>query len=214
MIIVGSWPEATLKAETLRQALEDAMDEDQATPYFGMSQLGRCPRALYQELAGGWKQPPGLAGRRRMHEGRLHQADILERLSSAGIEVARSWHELVALDGRLTGHIRELVEGELLEIHSVEDDDVLERIRERGPRPYDVAQIQAYCHFGHFERALVVYKSRASGRVWVVWVRYDAEVGARLEAKARMILAALDSGVEPECDCAQHAAEGLEWTRG
>jgi len=105
---------------------------------------------------------------------------------------------------RLRGHIDGELDGDLLEIKSVEDDQALDAIRLYGPRTYDLDQVQAYCRWGGYEQALVVYKSRASGRVWVVWVLAAEERGWALEAKARAVLAALDGGEAPGCECGEH----------
>ena len=58
-----------------------------------------------------------------------------------------------------------------------------------------------YARRGDYERALIVYKVRADGALWVVYVKRKDEIGDRVEDKARTVLEAVDRGLPPACTC-------------
>lgn len=180
--------------------------------YLGMSQISRCPASLYDDLSGGRPGPgPGLSA--LLREGYLHQGDLERCLGELGL--FRPGRELVAAwDCRFRGHTDgELVDGdgvvELLEIKSL-NAERFAWVREENrcfEEHYD--QVQMYLLHGGYERGMVVYKCRESGRVWPVPVRGDAERQAQLETKARLVLAALDEGRRPACTCGRHENNGF-----
>jgi hypothetical protein len=190
-------------AESMRQELEDVIagEGDDGRTYLGMSQIGKCARQLYLDLVNGRESPRGLA-LARCHEGMLHQRDVVERLERAGVPVLEQNRELVApFDERHRGHIDGEVDGDLLEIKSLETLGDLADIKKNGPREHDQAQVQAYLRYGDYQRGLIVYKVRANGALWVAYVLRDDAAGERLERKARDVLAALDRGLPPACTC-------------
>lgn len=192
-----------MRAETLKQALQDAVVHtlEDGRDYLGMSQIGRCSRELYEQMVYGQRQPWG-RWLWLCHEGYVHQADVLERLRQERVPVLNANRELVAgFDERFRGHIDGEVDGDLLEIKSVNDWAALREIVERGPRPRDRDQVQAYMRYGGYARALIVYKARQSGELWVCWESLDEERGAALERKAQAVLAAVDARQPPACDC-------------
>lgn len=189
-----------MRAEELSGKLMIA-DEWEQRDYLGMSQIGGCPRWLYSKLMNGQKRPGGRA-LLAMHEGRMHRGDILERLKIAGVQVVGRDRELVAgFDERVRGHVLGEVDGDLLLIKTLRDWDALASVMERGPRPRDRDQVQMYMRYGGYRRGLIVYKERQGGDVWVCWASVNEERGARLEEKARRVLAAVDAGEPPECEC-------------
>lgn len=195
-------------AEAMKAVLEESIagaadDADRSDPrdYLGMSKIGDCARQLYLDLTNGRMQPQGLA-LARCHEGMLHQRDVIERLERSGIPVLERDRELVApFDERFKGHIDGEVDGDLLEIKSLETLDDLAEVRAHGPRERDQAQVQAYMRYGDYHRALIVYKVRSNGALWVVYVNRRDALGKRLERKARDVLEALDRGLPPACTC-------------
>ena len=190
-----------MRAEELSDRLLLAVDGWEGRDYLGMSQIGGCPRWLYEKLTNG-QQQPGRRALLAMHEGRMHRRDILERLKVAGVAVTGQGRELTAgFDERVRGHVQGEIDGDLLLIKTVRDWDALSQVMERGPRPRDRDQIQMYMRYGGWQRGLIIYKDRQGGDVWVCWASVDEERGARLERKARMILAAVDAGEAPECEC-------------
>jgi len=192
-----------MKAEEMRRVLNSAImaDWDDGRTYLGMSGIGQCSRKLYNDLVQGRRRPSD-RGIRYCHEGYLHEQDVIERLNQEGVRVLEQGRELVAgFDERFRGHIDGEVDGDLLEIKSVEDYEALDNIRSRGARTRDRAQVQAYMRYGEYERALIVYKVRSNGDLWVVWVMRDEAEGERLETKALGILEAVDRMEPPVCEC-------------
>jgi len=190
-----------MDALELKKVLLEAVanDWDDGRQYLGMSMIGQCPRKLYYDLVEGRRQP-GVQGVLYCHEGYVHERDVRARLEQMGVEVEEVGKELVAFGGRVQGHIDGMVGGVLLEVKSV-DAHGLENVRDMGAKARHFDQVQAYMHWGGYERALVVYKERESGELWVCEVVRNAEVGQKLEGKAREILAAVDAGEPPECEC-------------
>jgi hypothetical protein len=190
-----------MKGWDLRLLLSRTLTEYEVRNYLGMSRIGKCPRTLYDELVHG-RRPPSERSKRYCHEGYLHEHDIVERLARVGVPVMNRNRELVApFDDRFRGHIDGEVEGDLLEVKSVNDEKFC-RVMDAGALPEHMDQVQTYLRYGGYERALLVYKCRNTGEVAVVEVARDEKRGAELEAKARAILAAVDGkGELPACTC-------------
>lgn len=196
-----------MKAEVLHDVLEDSIsgEGNDGRQYLGMSQLGKCPRRIFFDLVKG-RQAMGPEQLRRCHEGLVHQADVIARIEVEGVKVINRDRELVGpWNGRfsrqLLGHIDGEIDGDLLEIKTLETWENLERIRSEGPRERDRAQCQAYMRYGGYYRALIVYKVRADGSTWVCWLNRSEGTGERLERKAEMVLQAIDDGEPPACEC-------------
>lgn len=190
-----------MRAEELSGKLLIADDVWESRDYLGMSQIGGCPRWLYTKMTNGQGQPGGRA-LLAMHEGRMHREDILERLLQAQVRVTGRGRELVAgFDERFRGHIVGEVDGDALGIKTVRDWEALNQVVEDGPRPRDRDQMQMYLRYGGYRRGLIIYKERQGGEVWVCWVSLDVARGRWLEEKARRVLAAVDAGEPPECEC-------------
>jgi hypothetical protein len=185
----------------LRLALSRTLNEHEDRHYLGMSAIGKCARFLYGEMVHG-REVPSEKSKRYFHEGYLHERDVIERLAKVGIEVKNHNRELVApFDDRLRGHIDGEIEGDLLEIKSL-DDERFYRVMDSG-RPFEehVDQVQMYMRYGGYERALLVYKCRNTGDVLVKGITRDERRGLELEQKAMAILAAVDVGCSPVCTC-------------
>jgi len=196
-----------MKAEVLHDVLEGSIREEgnDGRAYLGMSQIGKCPRRLYFDLVEG-REEMGPEARRRCHEGLVHQADVIARIEAQGVKVINRGREVTAdFDGRFgrrfLGHIDGEIDGDLLEIKSLEDESALDWVRKFGPREREKGQCQMYMRFGGYCRTLIVYKVRSSGSTWVCWLSQDDEEGAALERKAEQVLQAIDEGVPPECEC-------------
>ena len=190
-----------MDVKVMKETLLDAIGEewDDGGDHF-ISKIGQCPRKVWRDLSDGL-QRPGNQGRRYMHEGVLHEADVIARLEAAGVPVLEQGRELVApFDPRCVGHIDGEVDGDLLEIKSCSR-AAFEQVRWRGPKPRHEEQVQMYLRFGDYERGLIVYKCRETGEIWVCEVMRDEAYGEELEERARAILAAVDRGEAPECTC-------------
>jgi len=185
----------------LRQTLEGALDAwDDGRDYLGMSAIGQCPLKLFFDLTEGRRKPNWL-GRLLCHEGLVHEQDLLARCEMAGLKVIHKGRELVApFDERFRGHIEGELDGALLEIKTANENG-FEQVRWRGAKRKHAHQVQAYMRYGGYDRALIVYKKRETGDLWVVELERDDEIGERLEAKAKAILWAVDEGEAPACEC-------------
>lgn len=184
----------------LRHALESTFNEFEDRGYLGMSQIAKCPRYLYNQLVNGCAKP-GLQSMRYFHEGYVHEADILERARLAGVAVKNHNRELVApFDERFRGHIDGEVDGDLVEIKSVAADR-FDSVLEHGAFFEHMDQCQMYMRYGGYERALIVYKNRDTGVLYVYDMHKSEAHGRRLEEKARQVLAAVDEHILPACTC-------------
>lgn len=192
----------------LRKLLEDTriFAEFEERDYLGISQIWKCPRELYLDLVNG-RERPGIQLARLFHEGYIHEADVLEQLEAAGVEVWNTGREVTApWDGRFRGHIDGEVAGEvegerqLLEIKSVTREK-FELVMRHGPLKRHLDQARMYLRYGDYERGLIVYKEREGGDIWVceVWRSEEREIG--LEEKARHVLLGVDEGISPGCEC-------------
>lgn len=198
-----------MKAGELRRLLEgvtDAVWEER--DYLGMSRIGECPLQLYRDMRSGRRRPSG-AGMRYCYEGYLHERDILYRFETQGVPITDKGAELVApFDERFRGHVDGVArmdgdEPELIEVKSVST-EMFERIRSH-PRPADLDQVQIYLRYGEWERGNLIYKCRSNGKIWVAPILRRDELGEELEAKAQLVLRAVDEGIPPACRCGRCA---------
>ncbi len=197
--------------DEMRDRLTKVLSEHEDRNYLGMSSIGKCPRWLYHEMKNG-RAAPSYRALRLFHEGYLHEHDLLERLKLAGYAVEMCGFELIApFDERFRGHIDGvLVEmstdidfpgGTLLEIKSV-DDQRFAVVQELGALAEHRAQCLCYMRYGGFTSTLIIYKQRSTGELWMVAFQHDEHESGLLEAKAKMILAAVDGkGPLPKCTC-------------
>lgn len=184
----------------LKKALEGVFDEHEDRRYLGMSQISKCPLYLYRMMVDG-QERPAPQSLRYFHEGYLHEADILARMEKAGVPVEGVQRELVApWDDRLRGHIDCELDGDLVEIKSV-DSDRFNSVVDRGAFFDHMDQCQMYMRYGGYEEALIVYKNRETGELYIYAMHRSEEIGERLERKARAVLEAVDAGEPPECTC-------------
>ena len=191
-----------MEAAALRRALETALDgEFEAHNYLGMSQIGKCPRYLYDFLVGGQQQKPSPVLRRFLHEGQLHEEDILNRLVVTECRMNVLERELVApFDERFRGHVFLELDGDLAVIKSLSGFKH-EEMRDHGAPFEHMDQCQMYMRYGGYERALILYKCRDNGELYVYEMHKSDRHGERLEQKAKMVLAAVDDRMPPACTC-------------
>lgn len=200
-----------MRPSELRERLLDQIESpDDGRQYLGMSQIGRCPRALALELRDG-RPPMGYRAKLGCHEGLLHEMDILRRLDDAGLGSSgdRGQYEVSLLGGRFVGHIDDVLDtGDIVEIKTAtcgafEAIVIGENLYKRRLAH---AQVQAYLHAinlleGRRPDGYIIWKCRETGDIWVNYVRYDMDVGHSLVGKARHILHHLDEDTLPECTC-------------
>ncbi len=200
-----------LKSE-LSQALLEKSGLEQRRAYLGMSQIGRCPRQLYWAMVEG-RSDTEMNEQRHWFcwTGYLHEAAMLELL---GVDVSQQGVEIVAdFDRRFRGHVDCVLDSSgIAEIKSVSWRK-FQRIREwNRPDHLHMKQVQSYLHHGIpgavWDRAFIIYLARdvpfpewRGFPIWVFGVPYNEALARMLDVKAQRILAAVDAGTPPECEC-------------
>lgn len=191
--------------DQLCSALREKSGLEPRRPYLGMSGIGRCPRKLYRDFLEGRDQP-GDQQHWYCWTGYLHESGIIGLLG--GVE-KESVEVVAEFDRRFRGHTDHRMGPDLVEIKSVEWRKFC-RVRESNQAEFDhLAQVQMYLRHGKmWPQALVVYVARdvpyrewEGPPFWVVEVRPDERLADRLDEKARRVLAAIDSGEVPVCEC-------------
>jgi hypothetical protein len=177
----------------------------EARGYLGMSQVGLCTVQMYRNVLDGPDQAKGSLI--RSYEGEMHVDEMLARMILMGL----AWpveEELSALDGRLRGHPKaELVNSgtpTLVMVKSVNRfnfEGVLDSNRAMQ-KHYEAAQ--CYMLHGGWSKAVVIYKCRDDGDVWVIEVLPHERAQRRVMDKVQAVLEALDVGEEPICTCGRH----------
>lgn len=201
---------AVLQDALVRITAENSGHEEHRD-YLGMSQIAKCPRRLFFEIQNG--TPSDLDGKLRCYKGYQMECDLLTRMALVLDLLGGDWilapevGEISALGEQFIGHPDgELVsldgkERILVEIKSTLQES-LDRILERARIPTrHWWQVQCYLRFGGWERALIIYEARDTGRIYVHPVRRDERTGERCERKARLVLDALEVGAPPRCAC-------------
>ena len=189
-----------MDGKNLKAVLNGTLDDFEERDYLGMSAISQCPRRLYNNMVNG-RQYPSIRTARLFHEGLLHEHDVIMRLLKKGVAVTNLGRELIApFDGRFRGHIDGELDGDLLEIKSV-NDERFAMVMDDGPFDEHCDQVQLYMRYGGYARAMIVYKCRNDGDIWTEEVARDDQRGAILEEKAKGILAMLDRSEPPRCTC-------------
>jgi len=193
-----------LKTELERELLENSGLE-QRREYLGMSAIGRCPRALYQQYVNGRSQMT-IRHHYFCWVGYLFEDALAglfgERLQARGVEVVADF------DDRFRGHVDFVtVESDPVEVKSVSWHK-FKAVRSGGPTPPHWSQMQMYLHHGGWARGFIVYVARDA--LWkelgtlplrVFEVRPSQPLVEQLNDKARRVLAAVDAGRPPVCEC-------------
>jgi hypothetical protein len=206
-----------MKAKDLKHRLIESLrtngPHQEWRGYVGMSGIGGCPRDLY------WRAIDPILASDQLHwygwSGYLHEAALKNLLGahreailtflSGSLPVGR---ELIAdFDPRYRGHTdHEAPDGTLIEYKSTGWNKFL-KIQQRGAGLRHIAQVQAYMRHGNYPNAIIVYVARdVPHREWQIpfWcldVERDERMMDELDEKARMVLAAVDVGIPPECTC-------------
>lgn len=166
--------------------------------YLSISHVSGCPRRAMREYLEGFEI------NEHTHEmcfaGYENERSVLDILHTVLIH---NPVEVVApFDSRLKGHLDAMtVEGDVVEVKSVNARKWEKIIKERRPLLEHFAQVQLYMRYAKRERTFIVYRNRETYEHKVLQVPYREERARHFEDKARKILAAIDSGVLPECTC-------------
>ncbi len=175
---------------------------DQKRDYLGISAIGKCSRQVAREYLHG-KREITQRDHQMCYGGYLFEADLRNRLDAMGFKVSRAGFEVVAdFDPRLRGHIDgELFNGDLLECKSLKRIKFEKVKQTHMALPEHFAQVQLYMKYGPWKKCWIVYVDRESLEHCVVSVPYLHTQAIKFELKARRILAHVDSGMLPECEC-------------
>lgn len=174
--------------------------------YLGMSGVGLCVRDWYWSAV---DPRPADILTWFAWTGYMHEAAILKFLGGGKfheMELVAPWDE------RFQGHIdHQLDDGTLVEIKSVSWKRFVKMQERKKPRWKDRAQAQTYMRYGGFPHAILVYVPRdippwawGEGRqlpFWCVGVKKSERWADELDAKARRVLACMDRGEPPVCEC-------------
>lgn len=194
--------------DSINQHLRKHSGLEVLRPYLGISQVAQCPRLAYMSFMSG--NEPSDYNHRMCYAGYLFERDVLQRMREMRLATLDRREVVAEFDDRLRGHIDGLTTwGDLLEIKSMTRSKFdLVHQQNRALHEHN-DQVQLYMRYGGWRFAWVVYVCRETFEHKVVRVRYDAGRAQKLEAKARGILAAIDRGEKPECECGYCAMEGI-----
>ena len=201
-----------MEAELIKQKLIDytvTQSGAESRRYLGMSHIADCSRKLFASLT---NPAPALTwpleSHLRCYAGYLWERDIKARLQALGLYVPGSERELVAgFDSRFKGHTDGEISGEqsgerhLLEVKSTHPDKLQRIIADKWLPVDNYQQVQVYLRHGDYTKAYVVYVCRDTGQMHVAEVFPNVRLQADLDYKARRVLAAVDTGQSPRCEC-------------
>ena len=168
-----------------------------------MGRLGECPRKIAWEMLHGCRVTGEI--KLRLYKGAQMASDIEGRLRDIFGNQYGQPELLTALDGRLWGRTKGRIGDVLIEVKSVPGDEGLPDGRAPNNHYW---QTQSLMHFGGFPACVLIYESRASGRIRTYDHTYSREIGTRCETKARRILGAVERRRLPECECGKCAEKG------
>lgn len=194
--------DTTTFQNTINEHLKTHSGLDAKRDYLGISAIGKCPRQVVREYLHG-KQEITIRDHQLCYAGYLFEADLRNRLGDMGFRVTNVGAEVVApFDDRLRGHIDGVIFGiDLLEVKSLKRVK-FEKVRQTHMAlPEHFAQVQLYMKYGSWNRCWIVYMDRESLEHHVVKVKYLHTQGIKFELKAQRILAHIDAGTLPECEC-------------
>jgi hypothetical protein len=193
--------------------------------HLGMSQIARCSRQLYFDFVAGRTHLSDRA-HQTCKRGYLIEGEFKTMLAAMGIlrvahgfpvldsetdaEMFGSEREIVApFDSRFRGHTDgETVDGDLLEIKSMTQEKFELAVKLNRIEVAHYYQVQAYLRYGGYPYALVEYVSSGTFDHWAFRIALNPRVGDEIEAKAKRVLAAIDSRTPPRCECGKCATNG------
>jgi hypothetical protein len=128
----------------------------------------------------------------KLYQGTNSERSLRERIEAICRQKNLRWtppRVLSAYDGLLTGHTDGELEGILVEIKTVPDALILEKIIEHGRVPFKVySQMNAYMLWGNYKRGLCIYEERTTGTLYVFEVYVNTGIQKGLKEKAERII--------------------------
>lgn len=190
----------------LCQALEAQSGLEQHRPYLGMSGIGECSRRQYFDYVQGRTD---LTDRSHWYcwTGYAHEEMVRRLFPDA--ERSPQLEIISNFDDRFRGHIDDALIGQgIIECKSVSWEKFLRVKQNDQPAFKHEAQVQMYLHYSDWQRAFIIYIARDvpfrewnGYPLWVFEVLPRPILAGKLELKAKRILAAVDAGHAPACDC-------------
>lgn len=200
-----------MQASTLKNVLTSSLKKQSGLeprrPYLGMSGISQCPRKLYFDFVDGRE-----AANDQQHwycwTGYLHEGAVVALLADLGAE-RKQTEVIAAFDSRFRGHIDYLFSAqEIIEIKSVTWDKFCKVQAEDRAEYGHEAQVQMYLRHGGWQRAKIIYIARDVPHrefrgmpLWVIDTEPKPGLADKLDAKAKAVLAAIDSKTAPACEC-------------
>src|SRR5689334_6852029 len=199
--------DATMFQSKIEEHLKEHSGLDAKRDYLGISAIGKCPRQVVREYLFG-KGELSLQAHQMCYVGYLFEQDVMRRLWEIGVariaalEGEQQVEVVAAFDARLRGHVDgETVDGDLLEIKSVKRSK-FEKVKQTHMALTEhFAQVQLYMKYGPWKTCWIVYVDRESLEHQVVKVNYLHTSAIKYEIKAQRMLAFIDQGMLPECEC-------------
>lgn len=164
--------------------------------YLGLSGIGDCEQVIYDRLRNG--QRASVEEQLKTRISYELEADLVDRLRALGVY---SPGETISLyEGLVQGHTDGLISGrEILEVKTL---DLAIHFPANGvPSRRITWQVQGYMHFLKRPFTHVVYLARDNGAIFCLGVRYDAGLGAKIEAKLGHLVEAWQKATRPGCTC-------------
>jgi hypothetical protein len=162
--------------------------------YIGLSAIGECERAIYDNVHAGQKF--GVDEHLRTRLSFELESALIERLKA--LKLYGEPEEIDLFNHAVQGHTDGLVGDAVLEIKTVSYDAHFPN----GRLPERVYwQVQAYLHFLNRRQALVVYMARANGEIRVYPIWYNPKVGQQIVEKLERVTNAVLSYERPACTC-------------
>ena len=128
----------------------------------------------------------------KLFQGTQSEIALRGRLEIVCKKLGLPWGDpetLSAYDGRLTGHTDGSIDGHVVEIKTVPNVDILNRLKSDGRVPFKVfSQVSAYMLWGSHKRAVVIYETRAEGALWFCECLPNKRVEGELKEKAEKVL--------------------------
>lgn len=197
----------TLLQEAIDHYFVEHSGLEEKRDYLGISSIGRCSRQTVREYLQG-KSELTLRDHQMCYAGYLFERDAMRRLVDMGVATVPALEgqqqtEVVAdFDDRLRGHVDgETVDGELLEIKSVNRAKFEKVKTTHMPLNEHHAQVQLYMKYGPWKTCWVVYVYRETLEHHVVKVSYLHTQAIKFELKAKRLLAFIDNEMWPACEC-------------
>lgn len=168
--------------------------------YLGISKIADCPRRAVLEYRNGIT--PTEESYRNSYMGYEQETGVIVMLTGMAMLRRQNIEVVAPFDSRLRGHLDgDISDGELIEIKSVSLNK-FQKIREnKRALTKHYIQVQLYMRYGGYKEAFVIYRCRETYEHEIICVEYSHNSASKYEAKAKRMLAAIDSGEVPVCEC-------------